>query len=77
MPKFKSVDGRWMPLDEGAIEVCKVRGVEYLGASYSSDSKNSGVQPVATFPQVAKGKMDGTNIAPPTPTQKIKLEKKK
>jgi len=77
MPKFKSIDGRWMPVDEGANEVCKVRGVEYLGANYITDKGNSGVQPVATFPKVATGKMDGIQVAEPTPTQKIKLAKNK
>jgi hypothetical protein len=75
MPKYKSVDGKWMPVDEGAKEECKRRGVDALGANYIT-TNNSGVQAVATFPKVATGKWDGTQIAEPTPTQKIKISKK-
>jgi hypothetical protein len=75
MPKYESVDGKWIPVDEAAKKVCEDRGIEYLGVGIS-DSKQGGVLPVPSFPKVATGKMDGTNIATPTPAQKIKLDKK-
>lgn len=86
MPKYQSVGGKWIPVDEAAKKICEDRGVDFLGAGVPAgkptvnlnvpEQVNTGVLATPTFPKVATGKMDGTQVAEPTPAQKIKLEKK-
>lgn len=77
MPKYKSVGGKWIPVDETAKKICEEKGVDFLGSGIAQTEKNQGVLATPVFPKVATNKMDGTQVAPPTPAQKIKLEKKK
>lgn len=76
MPKYKSVGGKWIPVDEASKKICEEKGVDFLGSGIVQTKDNTGVLATPTFPKVATGRMDGTNVAEPTPAQKIKLEKK-
>lgn len=77
MPKYKSVEGKWIPVDDSAKQVCKDRGIDFMGSGVPLNKNNTGVQATAVFPKVATGAMDGTNIAEPTLEQKVKLGRPK